>query len=165
MCPAGDPILASDYTGIRKGTIDRIMCRLVASGTQSLAAGGTAITFTGEDYDPDGLHNAVSNTARITPTRAGYYTFTGLSFISSTANVLATWLRKNGTTTFASGQREGTPSAATQRGELATATVFMNGSTDYMELICDPGATLNTNQSLHFSSMFECRYTGRLQNP
>jgi hypothetical protein len=162
---AGDPILASDYAGIKLATIDRPVCRLVASGTISLSSGGTAITFTTEDFDPYGYHSTSSNTSRITPTKAGYHTFRGGAFIASSANVEAVWLKKNGSTVIPSGQREAAPSAANARGLLCFATVYMNGTTDYIEMIADPSGTVNTNQSAQFSSFLECDFAGRATNP
>lgn len=160
---AGDPILAADYAGIRFGTIDQIYCRLVASGVQALVAGGTALTFTAEDYDPYGMHSQVSNTSRITPPRAGMYRMSGVAFIASTANTCAAWFRKNNANNRPSGQREAPPASAGARGlVLATYTDFFNGTTDYVELVADPGGSINTNQSAQFSGMMECWYTGRL---
>lgn len=161
---AGDPILAADYAGIRRATIDLILCRVSASGTQALASGGTAISFSVEDYDPYNIHSAGAAT-RITPATPGYYRFEGGAYIGSTANIIATWLRKNGATNIPSGQRSGAPAAATQIGQRAGSTVYMNGTTDYMELIMDPAGAISTNQSLQFSSWLECWFHGRVTNP
>lgn len=162
---AGDPILAADYAGIRLGTIDRPTVKLAVTGTQALASGGTAIQFTAETWDPYNFHDNAVNTSRITPTKAGYYTFIGGVYFASSATVEAVWLKQNGTTTFPSGQREGTPSAATQRGLLVHGSLWMNGTTDYVEMFGDPGAAINTNQSSHFSSFLECWHQGRATNP
>jgi hypothetical protein len=162
--PAGDPILAADYALIRKATIDLIVCRVSASGTQTLASGGVAINFSVEDFDPYNIH-AAGTPSRITPAQAGYYRFEGGAYYGSTAAVCATWLRKNGVTNIPSGQREGTTAAANARGQRSGATVYMNGTTDYMELMGDPSAATITNQSAQFSSWLECWFTGRVTNP
>lgn len=161
---AGDPILAADYANIRAATIDLILCRLTATATQVLAAGGVALNFAGEDFDPYNIH-AAGTPSRITPAKAGYYRFEGGAFYGSTAAVCATWIRKNGVTNVASGQREGTTAAANARGQRAGALVYMNGTTDYVELIADPNAATSSNQSAQFTSWFECWFTGRTTNP
>lgn len=161
---AGDPILASDYAQIRRGTIDLILCRLEASGTQSLAAGGTAINFSVEAYDPQNIH-AAGSPSRITPVVAGYYHFQGAAYFAANTNQDAAWLRKNGTTAIMSGNRLPAPAAGSAIGLMVHATVYMNGTTDFMELMGDPGGTILTNQSAQFSSFLECYYTGRVTNP
>jgi hypothetical protein len=162
---AGDPIYAADYLQIRRGTIDKIVCRVVASGTQTLASGGTAINFTSEDYDPYALHDTAVNPSRITPKVAGYYDCRALGFIGSTANVVGVWLRTNGANNKPSGQREAAPAAANARGLLALGRFYFNGSTDYLELMMDPSGAVATNQSAQFSCALELAYDGRIANP
>lgn len=162
---AGDPILAADYAGIRLATIDRPMVRLTQSAAQAIVAGGTAITFLTEDWDPYGYHNTAANQSRITPTRAGYHTIKGGVAFAATATVCAVWLRKNGATAIASGQREPITGGATARLLLCQADIYFNGTTDYVEMMGDPAASINTNNSLQFSCFLEAGFTGRVTNP
>lgn len=161
---AGDPILAADFALMRRATIDLIIVRLAANATQALALGTNVINFAVEDFDPYNIHS-VGNPSRITPVQAGYYRFEGGVYLGSSATVEAVWIRKNGTLSIPSGQREAAPSAATQRGLRAGALVYMNGTTDYVELCVDPGAAISTNQSVQFSSWLEGWFTGRVTNP
>jgi hypothetical protein len=164
---AGDPILAADYAGIRRGTIDGILCRVRQTVAQSVANNtDTPITMDVEDFDPFSLHSTSSNTARITPNVAGYYDVRGGAFLASTAAVWDAAIWKNGATQIPSGSRD-TAGTATQSGRLAVAYVYCNGSTDYVELHVTQvtGAALNTNVSSRFSSWLELRYTGRATNP
>jgi hypothetical protein len=158
---AGDPILAADYALIKLATIQLPVIRMVNSVSQALASGGTAIAFASEVFDTANVHNTGSNTTRVTPTNAGYWRFAGGVYFATNTTIEAVWLRLNGVTTIASGQREGAIAVTTQRGLLADALQFMNGTTDYIELIGDPGAAINTNQSQHFSCWLEGYYLGR----
>lgn len=166
---AGDPILAADYAGIRRGTIDGILCRLRQSVAQSIPNNAsTAVTFDVEDFDPFNLHSTTVNTTRITPTQAGYYEVRGGVSMALMSAVTAVWdvaIGKTGVS-FASGDRD-MASATQTMNKLATSTVYMNGTTDYIELYIqhNSGAAINTSVAARFASFLEARFLGRVTNP
>ena len=162
---AGDPILAADYAGIRRATIDLILCRIRQSATQSIPNNvATAINMDAEDFDPFNIH-AAGTPSRITPTQAGYYRFEGGAYMSPISTVWDVGIWKNGSTQIASGQRE--TAGGAQAGRRAGALVYMNGTTDYVEVqvLQASGAAVNTNASARFASWLECWFTGRTTNP
>ena len=143
--------------------------RIVATGAQSLADNtATAITFTDTDeIDTHAQHNPGVNPTRITPNVAGYYRFYGTVTFGSRADYVDVnaWFRKNGATNMAGGQRNGFSGVTTSvQTCVAQATVLMNGSTDYVELIGQQNNGANVsqtlNQSSQFSSALEWEYLG-----
>lgn len=139
--------------------------RIVASSTQALADNTqVAITFTGTDeIDTHAQHNPAVNPTRVTPNVAGIYKFYGVVFFNEQAspNVLDANIRLNGSTNLAGGSR--LPGNATHAmGMPAQATIAMNGTTDYVELIGrqDSGGADTTHQSAQFVSMLEWEYLG-----
>jgi hypothetical protein len=165
--PAGDPILAADYLGIRRGTIDNLICRIrMATAGQSIANNTTtAVNMDTEDFDPYSFHSTSSNTSRITPTVAGYYDVRGGVYMASATAVWDVAIAKNGTP-IQSGQRD-TAGTSIQSGRKAAAYVYCNGTTDYVEIVVTQvtGAALVVNSSLRFAPWLEARFTGRATNP
>lgn len=134
--------------------------RLIQQAVQSLPdATYTAITFgTGSTvYDTNNFHSESSNTSRITPTIAGYYRFSGWVFVGpqTTPVSIVAEFRQNGTTALAGDSRDAGSTLAV--GRYATATVLLNGTTDYIELVGnqDSSGAVNTNVSSQFSSSVE----------
>jgi hypothetical protein len=94
------------------------------------SATATKLTFTTEEFDTNS--NFASST--FTPTVAGYYQVTGAFSINS-LSVLPTALvmfYKNGAGFKFGGN--GTGSASNFVGTSASALIYMNGSTDYLEM-------------------------------
>lgn len=156
---AGDEIVWADISAISDLTVTRPIVRLVQTVAQSIPDNTiTAITFTTEDIDTHGIHDTGSNTARITPNVAGYYEFRGTYFtgIPTTLVAIDCSIRKNGTTSFAPGERGNAGGIA--QSQSTKAIVSMNGTTDYCELMAlqDSSGAVNTNVSSRFSSVFEC---------
>ena len=98
----------------------------------------TKVTFDTEEFDTN--NNFASS--RFTPTVAGYYQITGGIQIAAT-----TWSQlvfyKNGSV-FKYGSQSTSISYVTNN---ATALIYFNGTTDYVELYALVGATNNTNPS------------------
>lgn len=100
----------------------------------------TKITFPTESWDTD--NNFASN--RFTPTVAGYYQMsTGVRFSASTANGWYFLIYKNGTAYQTIGLFEGVDALRYPFGNASTL-VYMNGSTDYLEIYCAFDATSPT---------------------
>lgn len=92
----------------------------------------TKVTFNSEGFDTNG--NFTSST--FTPTVAGYYLISGCITIGANANTITTAIvsiYKNGTSTQYARPSLGT-SGFTVCAPTVTGIVYMNGTTDYIEL-------------------------------
>lgn len=145
------------------------LVRLVQQAAQSLTSGvAAAITFGAgsEEIDTHNFHDTVTNNTRITPTKAGYYRLTGqVNIVAGTALVqILGLLRKNGANVDP--LMPWRPDAASNAATCAivTAMVSMNGTTDYVELICqqNSGGAINTNAAAGQRSVFELEYRSPL---
>jgi hypothetical protein len=91
------------------------------------------LTFNSEERDQHGWHSTVSNTGRITPTMPGMYLFHGtVAFATDTTGLRQLRLLKNGSLIVNIIRSEGLASAHT--AIEVTRLIYMNGTTDYMEL-------------------------------
>lgn len=89
----------------------------------------TKVTLNTEDFDT--ASNFDTTNSRFTPTTAGYYQINaGLELGSSTSSALLTAIYKNGTLHKQVGSQYGSADALNSGG----AVVYLNGSTDYVEL-------------------------------
>lgn len=176
MVAAGDPVESADITTVEDYTIRKPLVRLIAQSTQTLADNTqTAILFGvgSEDIDTHGFHDTGSNTARITPTVAGYYTARCTLFQSALVNgtTMDVNVRKNGVSNLTPASRLGGAAAHTVTTSGAPSTigganawsistqclVSLNGSTDYVEMVArqDSNGSDDTNNSSQFTSAFE----------
>lgn len=117
---AGVPINGPAFSAVRSGSNQSITSTV-----------WTKIQFNTEEFDTNGCYDNSTN-YRFTPTIAGYYQFTGCSYITSTSstnNYLSFY--KNGGL-FKYGQ--GITVAANAAVANATALIYLNGSTDYVEV-------------------------------
>ena len=128
-----------------------------AGGTQTLSANtDTKIVQSSTQYDTASCFN--TSNYRFTPTVAGYYLFTGQLDVVASANsyvILAVW--KNG--------------ALAKRGNLinmligtewmpvVSAVIYMNGTTDYVELYASVGAA---NLTAYFGQIYYSYFQGTL---
>jgi len=98
------------------------------SSSQSLSAATYAkLNFQSEEYDTNS--NFDTSTSRFTPTVAGYYLFTGAFEILTAQATLVVLVYKNGSYSKMLQYTAGVGNAAN-----GSATIYMNGSTDYVEL-------------------------------
>ena len=84
----------------------------------------TKVTLDVEEFDT----NSNFASSRFTPTLAGYYQINGAA--SANANLILASLFKNG----AEYKRGGQAGSNTQTGLIVSTIVYLNGSTDYVEL-------------------------------
>jgi len=115
---------------------------------QSIANGTpTAVTFDTEDIDTDNGHSTVSNTSRYVGQTAGRFQVSGgVGFAASaTARRSAQWF-KNGSVINAGSAMVPATAANDMAVAARTMTVFLNGSTDFVELDAyqESGGALNT---------------------
>src|SRR3954468_11747801 len=158
MVAAGDPVKATDVSGISDLTTARPVVRLVQVTGQNAANNTTiAITFGAgsEDIDTHGFHDTAVNTSRVTPTIAGYYECRGSVVFGARADyqIMDGFFRKNGATIIPAGGRRSENGATTNTYQVAGAIfaiVSMNGTTDYMELL---GVQTNTAAATPLTSV------------
>jgi hypothetical protein len=126
--------LASNVVG--NGPVFRAYAN-VATSVPNAPSPFTLVTLGGETFDT----NSNFDNNRFTPTVAGYYLFTGtVTFAAQIAGVLAA-IYKNGAESAI-----GAPQASDSLRSTVTDIVYMNGSTDYVELRAyqTSGATRST---------------------
>lgn len=106
-----------------------------ATTATSLTAGVfTKITFNVEEYDT----NSNFASSRFTPTVAGYYQISGGVGVATTPTSIYTVVYKNGSA------YNGQYTSATTLQAGVSTLVYLNGSSDYVELYAVFGATQNT---------------------
>jgi hypothetical protein len=112
------------------------------STLQSLSAGTyTKLQFQTEEFDTDNCFDNATN-YRFTPTVAGYYQFNAAMALSGASSEGYIQLRKNGSN-FKSGNDVG----GTSYSVTVSAIIYLNGSTDYVEVFGYSGTALNTSAS------------------
>jgi hypothetical protein len=109
------------------------------SSAQTLASSTTTkLTFTTSEFDTTGGMFASST---FTPTVAGYYQASGGLQVAASATVMVIYLYKNGTLY----KQLVSSNPSTLSGGYGSALVYLNGSTDYIEIY----ANLATGQALN----------------
>jgi len=144
-------IVAARITDQRAAADAAPMCvvRQVSAGTSCTTATGTALLFDTELIDPAAWHSTSSNTSRITPNIAGWYLPTGkIAFNSDSGSTgrRGAQFRKNGATTFEQILIPKSVTAGLYVPTPGTLPVFLNGSTDYVEMLGfqDSGGSLTS---------------------
>jgi hypothetical protein len=147
----------------------RPRARLVAQATQSIAHNtATALQFgaSSETLDASNWHDTVTNNTRLTPTIQGWYEVWGAVALGNRTDYITmySWIRQNGSTAIPPATKPPLPSvqiASTNMLPVTPVTVFMNGSTDYLELMTQHtnGAAVAqlTALSFQFASTFELK--------
>jgi hypothetical protein len=109
--------------------------------SQSLSAAWTKISLQNKIFDTDSFFDAATN-YRFQPTISGYYTFTGQVQINSQTIALGVDLYKNGAST---GYTVGVGVSGQLNSTVVVArTLFLNGSTDYVELYAYAASSTTT---------------------
>lgn len=110
--------------------------RAYATGTTSVTSSRSKIALAGESFDTANAFDSVTN-YRFQPTVAGYYLIiANIYFASSTYSIVAE-LYKNGSR-HSAGAQPSTGSSAS-----ASDVIYLNGSTDYVELYGYSATTQN----------------------
>ena len=107
-----------------------IFSAYASAATTLGASGATKVTFQTKEFDPDNSYN--SSTSQYTPAVAGYYQVISKVRADISSNgVLSASILRNGVSV-----KEGPFVAATsgQAGAGVSAYVYMNGTTDYLEI-------------------------------
>lgn len=105
------------------------------TSAQTVTSGvATKVQLNGEDFDTDNQFDAVTN-FQFVPTVAGYYLVTGRigSSASTSGTVALPLIYKNGAFVL-NGQPYIPPSGSSSMTATVTGLVYLNGTTDYLEL-------------------------------
>lgn len=118
-----------------------------ATSTQSCTGSAqTKIILAGKNFDTNNNYSTANS--RFTPTVAGYYSVTGIvALVNNVANV-GTYVHiyKNGAGVASASSSANT---ATYGNACVTALIYMNGSTDYLELYAtSSGSTYTTTNNV-----------------
>jgi len=113
----------------------------IQNSATALSAGTTTkVNFQLEQWDTNSNYNTANS--RFTPTVAGYYQISSTVRADISSNgVLHIYVRKNGTDEYA-GNFIGT--ASSQCATTGTWLIYLNGSTDYVEIAVFSGSAGNT---------------------
>ena len=129
------------------------LIRVYSSGNTSCAQNvATKIALNNAQYDTNSNFN--TSTYRFTPTVGGYYQVNAVvAFLSYTASYVTLAIYKNGSaySGFGSSYYAGTGIASFTTSDI----VYLNGSTDYMELYVTQGTagSLNANNAIMTAAM------------
>jgi hypothetical protein len=112
--------------------------------TQSLTSGSfTQIQINTEEFDTD---NAFStSTYRFTPQKAGYYQINGVVSVGTTATQVIAAIYKNGV------QHKRGTNATSSYASTVSSEVYLNGSTDYVDLRGLVGSTQNADTGAEYT--------------
>ncbi len=118
----------------------------------------TPVTFTTEILDRDGGHSTSINTSRYVGKTPGWYRVRGIGTLVIAAGRMHIRIAKNGTQ-VPSGVGPGTGNTLGVAALLTEALVFLNGTTDYVELqIATDQASPNTAVLTDFTSAFSVEW-------
>lgn len=140
-------------TSLGNFLLGKPVCALYSSVAQTPFVSGTAsaITFDTEIVDRDNGHSLSVNTSRYTAATAGYYRVSGsVHFASSVlGSYRLAYIGKNGTAVAGSGSMMRWTAGVVATGALTVTTVptlvYMNGTTDYVELFGQQDTTAGTS--------------------
>jgi hypothetical protein len=115
------------------------------NSTQSFTGSFSKVQCNVKEFDTASCYDATTN-YRFTPTVAGYYQVSGCWTAASTGSNLSITIYKNGSD-FKRGQNIQASAAVV----TVCALVYLNGSTDYVELYAASSATQNANTGANFT--------------
>lgn len=136
------PMTLSGTTGIVQPTAAAPAFSAYQSSAQTLStATVTKIQLQTEEFDTNNNFDNASN-YRFTPTVAGYYQINAQITVSVSASLIITYIYKNG-----SSYKQANSSTSSLSSNSISTVVYLNGSTDYIELYgyLGAGQALNAN--------------------
>lgn len=160
----GETVTAALMNQVRDALDFLLSTRPLFTATQTVAqsvAEGTwtPVTFTSETIDRDNGHSTSVNTSRYTAQTPGYYRVSGTASLIMSSGRLHVTIAKNGTRIPSGVGTDATQSLAVA-GFLVEQIVFLNGSTDYVELQCaqSSGAAKDTAVLSDFACRLSCEW-------
>lgn len=149
-----DFISGEKLTAAKLNNVLQSRCHAHQTTTQTLTTNvSTPITFNAESYDPKSFHSTSVNTARITPTVAGTYKVFGLvAYAPNATGKRVAHPKKNGGSidSLPFSGVGGNSNTFSPDCAIASGTVSMNGTTDYLEL--HGNQNTGGNLDTHYSS-------------
>lgn len=137
-----------------------LLAKLESNQGQSIAANtDTPVQFNRVLLDVVGGFNPELPT-RYTPKVAGWYEFSGgVSFVSG-GTLIASQLRKNGTTHVGGSHLSNNGSVGSPSVAFRTSAEFMNGTSDYIEVMAyqNSGAAVNTDTTVPRRPLLVVKY-------
>lgn len=149
----GEVATASNINNNTVTAINFLLAPPLFIGRQTAAQSLTSSSATGinldtEDIDTDNGHSTVTNTSRYVGQTPGYYLLIGtVDFAVNASGARQSYIRLNGTGTEAGfADNPGGSSAASDTALPTSAILFLNGTTDYAEIVGfqSSGGALNT---------------------
>jgi len=114
-----------------------------ATGASLTAGVVTKVTaFTSEVFDTNSNFDTANS--RFTPTVAGYYTIASTVRADASTGVLHIYIYKNGAA-YAAGGFQSLPSNTANNASTCSTLMYMNGTTDYVEVYIFSGSSNTTN--------------------
>jgi hypothetical protein len=110
----------------------------VASNQTVVAATPTKVALATEEFDTNACFDPTTN-YRFTPNVAGYYQINVALYVTTGVTTLVSYIYKNGSV-YMSGSRTDVTTASF--ASQASALIYMNGSTDYIEMYGYSSSTL-----------------------
>jgi hypothetical protein len=110
----------------------------LAANQTVVAATPTKCALSSEEFDTNTCFDNVTN-YRFTPTVAGYYQINAVLSVAAGVTTLLAYIYKNGAV-YSQGSRADVASA--RFNSFATALIYMNGTTDYIELFGYTSSTI-----------------------
>ena len=123
----------------------------IASSQSVNTGSNTLLTFNTKVYDTANCFN--TSTYAFTPNVAGYYQVNAYCAFGSNSNTAGIYLWKNGSQ-FRSG-KQGYPATGYPDSNYA-GLIYMNGTTDYIQIYCQVGANTATQSSAITTTFNAC---------
>ena len=127
------------------------VCRVQRPSSQTIATGGEAIQFPSEDFDPLAWHNGSTLTNLIVPNIEGYYQVHACtSFVASASGTIRRAIiqaKSYNSGPYDMAGASALPHASVRPLLSVSTIVYLNGTTDYVQLFAyqDTGSNLNTS--------------------
>jgi hypothetical protein len=158
---AGDQVAATDLNTI--DLREPALCIVKASGSPvvSIPTGGGPVAFNTDILNPLAWHSTSTNNSRITPTIAGYYLIVGNAQLTGATGGTnpRRWaaIRVNGSTQYFGTVFPASAGAVNLGVQVVLDGLQLNGTTDYIELMCgqDSGSSINIGD--YGSTRLSCR--------
>ena len=136
--PATNNSVQQSYLAGNVGATGPAFSAYQTSGTTLPTSTMTKILFQAESFDTN--NNYDTSTSRFTPTVAGYYSVSALVAMAASAGTLVLNFYKNGSL-----HKAGSSTGSASSWASGTALIYMNGSTDYLEVYVSQSAASQTS--------------------
>ena len=127
------------------------------STNQTVSANTTTkVAFNAEEFDTNNCFDSTTN-YRFTPTVSGYYQVSGVAYTGTGAVYFFPAIYKNGSA-YLGGQRYDASVGGNQYASIIGGLIYLNGSTDYIEMYIYTSGVVFTGGNTDTS----CRFTAAM---